>query len=77
VRRRAQASAYNDLRSTPGLGVIVDGRTFFVRDVMLAEMARLTEWVPRKDRVPKARTATPRKKTAAPRRKTRLEVRVP
>jgi hypothetical protein len=51
VRNRCLASAYNDLRRVPGLGV-KDGRsTRIVRDVMLDDMARMPEWIPEKDRL--------------------------
>ena len=50
VRNRCLASAYNDLKRVPGLGV-KDGRsTRIVRDVMLDDMARMPEWIPEKDR---------------------------
>ena len=51
VRNRCLASAYNDLKRVPGLGV-KDGRsTRIVRDVMLDDMARMPEWIPEKDRL--------------------------
>jgi hypothetical protein len=51
VRNRCLASAYNDLKRVPGLGV-KDGRsTRIVRDIMLDDMARMPEWIPEKDRL--------------------------
>jgi hypothetical protein len=85
VMNRCQASAYNDLREKPGLGVKVGGSTRIVRDFMLAEMARLPGWIPQKDRVstPGAKVTTPstrprrqhNKQIAAPRRERDPEVR--
>jgi hypothetical protein len=87
VMNRCQASAYNDLRGKPGLGVKVGGSTRIVRDFMLDEMARLPGWIPQKDRVstPEAKgrasnkSTRPRrqhnKQTAAPRRQRDREVR--
>ena len=50
VMNRCEASAYHDLRATPGLGVKIGYSTRFVRDVMLDKMARLPLWTPQKDR---------------------------
>ena len=50
VKNCCQASAYNDLKRIPGLGVKVGRSTRIVRDVMLDDMARLPEWIPEKDR---------------------------
>jgi hypothetical protein len=87
VMNRCQASAYNDLREKPGLGVKVGGSTRIVRDFMLDEMARLPGWIPQKDRVstseaqgsaPKKSTRPQRqhnKQTAARRRERDPEVR--
>jgi hypothetical protein len=83
LKRRCQASAYNDLRNKPGLAVKVDGSTRFVTDVVLDEMLRLPAWIPRKDRVstvgakvtkPKKSTR-PNKQTAALRREPDREAR--
>jgi hypothetical protein len=70
VMNRCQASAYNDLREKPGLGVKVGGSTRIVRDFMLDEMARLPGWVPQKDRVSTAgaKVTTPNKSTRPRRR---------
>ena len=85
VMNRCQALAYRDLHNKPGLGVKVDGSTRIWRDFMLDEMARLPEWIPQKDRVPRANVTTPKKSTrprrrhkkrAAPRRERAPEVRV-
>ena len=51
VKNCCQASAYNDLKRIPGLGVKVGRSTRIVRDVMLDDMARLPEWIPEKDRL--------------------------
>ena len=66
VKNCCEATAYNNLRAKPGLGVKVGYSTRIVRDVMLDEMARLPAWIPQKDRVPKARAAT-RKRSTRPR----------
>jgi len=66
VMNRCQASAYNDLREKPGLGVKVGGSTRIVRDFMLDEMAGLPQWIPQKDRV-----STPEAKVSAPKKSTR------
>jgi hypothetical protein len=66
VMNRCVASAYNDLREKPGLGVKVGGSTRIVRDFMLDEMARLPGWIPQKDRV-----STPGAKVSAPKKSTR------
>ena len=50
VKNCCQASAYNDLKRIPGLGVKVGRSTRIVRDVMLDDMARMPEWIPEKDR---------------------------
>jgi hypothetical protein len=55
-----EATAYNDLKRVPGLGVKLygpTGPTRIVRDVWLDHLAR-SPWIPEKDR-PKA-TASPR-----------------
>ena len=51
VKNCCQASAYNDLKRIPGLGVKVGRSTRIVRDVMLDDMARLPAWIPEKDRL--------------------------
>jgi hypothetical protein len=81
VKNCSEATAYNDLRAKPGLGVKFGYSTRIVRDVMLDEMARSPAWIPQKDRVPKAGAAAPKKstrpkkQTAAPRREHGPEVR--
>jgi hypothetical protein len=50
VKNCCQASAYNDLKRIPGLGVKVGRSTRIVRDVMLDDIARLPKWIPEKDR---------------------------
>jgi hypothetical protein len=83
LMNRCEASAYNDLKNKPGLAVKIGGSTRFVTDAVLDEMLRLPEWVPEKDRTPKAKVATRKgsarsrrdKQTAAPRREPDPEVR--
>jgi hypothetical protein len=49
LTHRSIASAYNDLRNTPGLAVKVGGSTRILLDRVLDEMAHAA-WVPQKDR---------------------------
>lgn len=62
LTHRCPASAYNDLRTKPGLGLKIAGSTRIVRDVMLDHMAH-SEWVPRKDRVNNAGAKGTKKST--------------
>jgi len=72
LMNRCPASAYGDLRATPGLAVKVGGSTRIVRDRMLDEMARLPAWVPQKDRVSTAAASvTPTNKPRRPRSRQR------
>jgi hypothetical protein len=53
IKGCCKATAYNDLKRLPGLGVKFGWRTYIVRDVMLDEMARSEEpqaWTPVKER---------------------------
>ena len=76
-----EAIAYRDLKTKPGIAVKIGGSTRFVTDAVLAEMLRLPEWVPQKDRAPKAKTVArkgptrPKKRSAAQRREPDQEVR--
>jgi hypothetical protein len=48
-----KATVFNQMRRIPGLGVKLGWRTFIVRDIALAEMARAEEpqaWTPVKER---------------------------
>jgi hypothetical protein len=74
VKNCCEATAYNHLRTTPGLGVKDGYSTKIVRDVMLDQMAHMPPWIPQKDRPPwipakdrASRTkATTRKSSARP-----------
>lgn len=49
LRHRSPASAYTDLKKIPGLGVKIGRRTFFDRDIALAEKTSAEmprAWVP-------------------------------
>jgi hypothetical protein len=53
IKGCCKATAYNDLRRVPGLGVKIGWNTFIARDVMLAEMAKAERpqaWTPAKER---------------------------
>ena len=80
VKNCCQATAYNHLRTKPGLGVKDGYSTRFIRDVMLDEMEHLPAWIPQKNRAPQVKTAAskktrPKKRAAAPRRRPDPEVR--
>jgi hypothetical protein len=65
LTHRCLASAYNDLRNTPGLAVKVGGSTRILRDRVLDKMAH-SAWVPQKDRVHKSRRSRQRAPGALP-----------